>query len=520
MIREVRVRPIVVLGVGIGIVALAGISALPDRPAAIGAGVAQLVGGAAATWACLWTSRNQDGLQRSWRLLVALGMAGWTAGAFLWVLNRNIAGNRRPPPMLADFGYFLFAGALLAALLLFFRESMRAAGGSSERHVRAVSLIDSLVVVGSLFTLTWSTSLGSVAHWNAPSLQKHLIVLAHPIADLIIVSTVALLLLTRRVRDRFLPQLCLLGCGAVVSGLSDSALAYRVSVGRPELPPIGDLGFVLGPALIVVAAMTATGKAWVPRIRTSSERAHLLMPYGFVVLTGAVVLGRAIGGGGMDVLGTSMVWLVVVLVLVRQIVILLENKALLEQLSSAQTELAYRAHHDPLTGLANRTLLGLRLDEAMDHRRRSGQVFAVLLIDLDDFKAVNDSLGHAAGDLLLQIVGDRLRGCVRAHDTVSRLGGDEFVVVLASGGSEPRAVAQRIVSVLGEPCVVDGHVLAIKATVGVVEPGYEPGLTPEIILHRADGAMYAGKRRGKSVIVAYDASGASTLSEDTDIIPR
>lgn len=516
-------RLVVVLGIAVSVLAVVSVGALPDRPAGIIAGFAQVLAGAGATWLCLWTSRLYTGLQRSWRLLVAVGMGAWTAGALLWVLHRHFEERPRPAPVPAEFGHIVFTGLVMAALLLFVRESSRAAEGSSEQHVRVVSLLDSMVVVGSLFTLSWSTALGSVIREDVTSTYAHAIALTHPITDLIVVSTVGLLFLTRRVRDRYLPQLCFLGLGATVMAVSDSALAFRVSVGQYELSPVGDLIFVVGPVLIGFGAMISAGgatKGWVPGIKARMERAHLLMPYAFVVLTGAVVLGRAVGGGGMDVIGTSLVWLVVVLVLVRQIVILLENKALLEQLSTAQTELSYRAHHDPLTGLANRTLLGLRLAEAMEHRRRSGQVFAVLLIDLDDFKAVNDSLGHAAGDLLLQIVGDRLRGCVRANDTVSRLGGDEFVVLLASAGTEPRIVAQRIVSVLGEPCVVDGHVLAVRASVGIVEPGYEPGLTPEIILHRADGAMYAGKRRGKSIIVAYDPTGKSSLDEDTDIIPR
>ena len=126
------------------------------------------------------------------------------------------------------------------------------------------------------------------------------------------------------------------------------------------------------------------------------------------------------------------------------------------------------------------------------------------MVDLDDFKAVNDTYGHAAGDRLLQAVGDRLRSCVRADDTVARLGGDEFAVVLEAGAEAPGIVAQRVLVALRQPFSRRRRLLSLGASVGVVEPARaEPGLTPDVLLRRADDAMYAGKRRGKGVIVHY-----------------
>jgi diguanylate cyclase (GGDEF)-like protein len=172
--------------------------------------------------------------------------------------------------------------------------------------------------------------------------------------------------------------------------------------------------------------------------------------------------------------------------------------------SAAQAELAFRAHHDPLTGLANRTLFGERLVDAMARHRDYRHPFALVLIDLDDFKAINDGLGHHAGDQLLHAVGERLRGCVRAVDTVARLGGDEFAVVLDGMGDTPTLVSQRILTALRQPFSVDGHLLSLGASLGVVEPGPdELDLTADVLLHRADGAMYAGKRRGKGMAVHY-----------------
>ena len=144
-------------------------------------------------------------------------------------------------------------------------------------------------------------------------------------------------------------------------------------------------------------------------------------------------------------------WIVLVLVLARQVVTLLENAALLDRLSASQVELSHQAHHDPLTGLANRALFSDRLQEAIERHRLLGQGFAVLVIDLDDFKAVNDAFGHAAGDHLLYAVAQRLRGAVRSIDTVARLGGDEFAIVLVDGSEAAGGAAERILAALRQP---------------------------------------------------------------------
>ena len=159
--------------------------------------------------------------------------------------------------------------------------------------------------------------------------------------------------------------------------------------------------------------------------------------------------------------------------------------------------LAHLAAHDPLTGLANRTLFADRLDRALARARREGRPGALLLLDLDGFKAINDAHGHAAGDHALVAVAERLRGCVREVDTVVRLGGDEFSVVLdgVDAAAEARRVAKRIRAALAEPLRLDGGApLALSASIGVaVFAGWE---APADLLRRADGAMYAAKRAG------------------------
>jgi diguanylate cyclase (GGDEF)-like protein len=232
------------------------------------------------------------------------------------------------------------------------------------------------------------------------------------------------------------------------------------------------------------------------------ERAHLVLPYTLVALTGAVVAVQSATGARIDSVEASLTWVVMAAVLVRQMITLTQNTALLARVSAAQAELAHRAHHDPLTGLANRALFGERLDEAVHRHREHGRQFALLVIDLDDFKAVNDTLGHSAGDRVLHAIGSRLCNCVRSTDTVARLGGDEFAVVLDGTTEAPGLVSERILAALRQPLQVEGRNLNLSASVGVVEPGPgERDLTSDVVLRRADGAMYVGKRRGKGLAV-------------------
>lgn len=167
------------------------------------------------------------------------------------------------------------------------------------------------------------------------------------------------------------------------------------------------------------------------------------------------------------------------------------------RLSASETRLRELAHHDPLTGLANRMLLFERIDHARQRALRRGHGFAVLLIDLDGFKAVNDTLGHDAGDRLLRLIAQRLQHSVRAVDTVARIGGDEFVVLVEEAGDPEtlKALAGKIVVALGQPAGLDASGPAVGASIGIaLWPGQ--GDSAQALLHAADLAMYAAKRLG------------------------
>jgi diguanylate cyclase (GGDEF)-like protein/PAS domain S-box-containing protein len=177
-----------------------------------------------------------------------------------------------------------------------------------------------------------------------------------------------------------------------------------------------------------------------------------------------------------------------------------------------EQKLAEMATHDALTGLPNRTLLSDRFTVALALSRRSRSRLAVLMLDLDRFKAVNDSMGHDVGDKLLKAVGKRLKETVRKSDTVARIGGDEFVLVLPQTphAEEAAKFAQRILDAFREPFVFDGHRLHITTSIGIaVYPG--GGKDIESLLKSADTAMYWAKEQGRDIYRFYDGNEAATL---------
>jgi diguanylate cyclase (GGDEF)-like protein/PAS domain S-box-containing protein len=170
-----------------------------------------------------------------------------------------------------------------------------------------------------------------------------------------------------------------------------------------------------------------------------------------------------------------------------------------------EAELLHRAFHDALTGLANRALLLDRVDHAMAHGARAGECVGILFIDLDDFKAINDTQGHSSGDRILQHVAETLLAATRGCDTVARLGGDEFAVLLERLNKEegPEVAAQRIVNALARPVEVQpGRAVPVRASIGIAV--HEPGEGRDELLRNADVALYEAKSRSRGRWVAYD----------------
>ena len=169
-----------------------------------------------------------------------------------------------------------------------------------------------------------------------------------------------------------------------------------------------------------------------------------------------------------------------------------------------ERQLSHRAFHDELTGLANRALFLDRMDHALRVARPDDDPVVVLFVDLDDFKSVNDALGHGVGDQMLRSIADRIREVAGSGDTPARLGGDEFALLLEDHGGVDRAldVAEGLLEALRQPVALAGYDLAVLASIGVAVS--TPGMTTAGLLRDADVAMYEAKRAGKSQIKIFD----------------
>ncbi|MBA2457415.1 MAG: EAL domain-containing protein [Gemmatimonadales bacterium] len=169
-----------------------------------------------------------------------------------------------------------------------------------------------------------------------------------------------------------------------------------------------------------------------------------------------------------------------------------------------EEQLTYQAFHDPLTGLANRALFRDRVSHALALSQRQGHPITVLFLDLDDFKRINDSLGHAEGDRLLIAAGERFLCCARAVDSVARLGGDEFAILMEHvAGTDGRdELLDRLTTAMAHPFSLSGNQVQLTVSIGVATAG--PGDTADDLLRNADVAMYVAKRRGKGRAETYE----------------
>jgi len=221
----------------------------------------------------------------------------------------------------------------------------------------------------------------------------------------------------------------------------------------------------------------------------------LIVPWSGIVVAAVIIFGTLLLG--YDSINYLSLF---VLTAVTAVVYLLTRN-----LNIAHQENRYKAFHDSLTGLPNRDLFLDRLQQALDRLSRDRIPRAVLFVDLDNFKIINDSLGHKYGDDLLKIAAERLRACLRPADTAARLGGDEFVILIdgVSGVGDAIRVAERIAAALGEPIDLGERQVVVRTSVGIAL-SEDHNSQPDVILRNADVAMYEAKKEGKGRNKVFD----------------
>jgi diguanylate cyclase (GGDEF)-like protein len=371
---------------------------------------------------------------------------------------------------------------------------------SGSRRAQVRFWLDAATVMVGAAVFAWYFSISpSVSSDDAGSLAGSLLTVG---VELVAAFAVVKLLLTGAAG--FVREAAIAGAvGAALQGVADGITPGMID--SPWLP------LLVAAQMLPAAMVVASPRIQELRVRANPDlltpapkRPYSLLPYVAVAATLALLVG-VIATGGIE----PRVWGVLVgvvvstgLVIIRQLAAFSENSRLLEELDASLRELRrheqllrHQASHDHLTQLANRALFTERTHAAMTGERTTDQM-AIVLIDLDDFKPINDNLGHHVGDAVLVAVADKLRGAMRPGDTVARLGGDEFAVLLPSAtDADAVGVVDRITTVLAEPVHVDGHELWVCASIGLAAG--MPG-DPETLLRDADRAMYAAKREHKS----------------------
>ena len=441
----------------------------------------------AAVFSVIAARSAQGRLRMAW-VAMAIGVAAWAIGEAIWTHYELVLGEV-PFPSVADGFFLIFPVGACAALLLFPSEY---AG-----PFRGRVFLDGLIVAGSLFLVSWVTILGPIYAAEATDRLLFVVSLAYPVSDVVVLTLAAVVLVRSGPEHRL--TLTLLTVGLACIALSDSLFTYLSTKNEYASGDVIDIGWAAGLLLIAVAAaasrQTTHENSEAPEL---PGWASIWLPYAPLLLAAIVAAAKPselLRSQPVEVIAG----LLVLAVLARQFLAVSENRRLL-------ATVAEQALRDPLTGLANRALFNERLDQGMERRERDGVTVGVVAVDLNDFKLVNDNLGHPVGDDLLVGVASRLLNSVRSGDTVGRLGGDEFSVVVEGDADAPYLIAQRVVEAFEQPFLVGEHELLMRPSVGLAtaDPD-EPGLSAEELLRRADLAMYMAKRARIRGVQTYNA---------------
>lgn len=456
--------------------------------------VAFAIFGAYAAVCSAIAARTAQGRNRTAWTTMAIALVAWTVGEltrafFTLVLERNMF----PSP--ADFLYLIFVVLAPVAFLQFPAEP------TQESRTRV--LFDALIVATSLFIVLWVAVLGNVYQAKRADSVVQGRALLYPLF-ILFVFVGAVVFVVRSGTSNTVVMWLLMGAVTLMA-FSGVTFAFLQGANRYHPGHITSVGWALGMSCFGAAALVSR-RPRPPVLPPSAPQSSiaLWLPYVPLLIAGTVAPAIVMTG----VLRIA-VPVVMALICVRQVLSGWENRRLL-------TAAADQALRDPLTRLANRTLFQDRLAHAMALRGRDNRSVSVVSLDLDDFKLINDSMGHPAADSLLIRVGERIAGCVRPGDTVARLGGDEFALLLEGDVDDAHVVCERVIAAFDYPFVIDGHELLLRPSAGMAVASLNDNdIAPEELVKRADIAMYYAKRSRNSAVHTFSPD-MTLLDPDVD----
>ncbi len=421
-------------------------------------------------------ARRQTGATATGLTLISAGLGAATLGDLVLTYH-EVRGGEAPFPSWGDAGYALGYLLLSAGLVVLAR-----------RRTARESIIDACIVTAGVSGVVW---LSVVVPLIEPGWSFSTVVaLSYPVGSILLLISSALLWLGWGLRAT---GIRLLGVGLFAWLVADAVYAHQAVDGTYQNGTPVDAGWLLAYVLVAAGAMHPT----ISELRTNQHETAMLTPHRFLLLSvAAAATPAATATFGLQPVAPLMVLTVVGIALSAV------------RLARPVRALRQHAFRDALTGLPNRRLLMERLTEVVEHLDHGDEV-ALLFCDLDHFKVINDSLGHAAGDELLCCVAERLVGCVRQGSTVARLGGDEFVVCVPTtgdGASVAQQVTERVLREVGMPVTLSsGHTVRPSVSIGV-RVATDRTIHPDLLLGDADAAMYTAKSRGRGAAARFDDS--------------
>jgi diguanylate cyclase len=397
-----------------------------------------------------------------------------------------VTGNPLPFPSLVEVFWLLTYPCFVVALVSLSRQQR-------DRAERGGDALDTSIIIVGGASLMWAFVIAPIVRTSGVPLIAHAASVAYPTMTLTVFAMLVRLVVAV---SRRTPSMWLLLVSFVALFTADITYALQTAAGTYHFGGLPETFWMASYLLIGAAALHPSARLFP---RQSASNGHRLSGGRIAFLCGAVLIGPIMAAiRSRDILvvaGASVVSFLLVMVRMSWL-----NRRLI----CVSVELETRASTDSLTGLDNRAAFGTQLSAALARPDRRAGTLAVLFVDLDDFKDVNDTLGHAAGDKLLCAVATRLRETVRPGDMVARLGGDEFAILL-EGVPDPAValdVAERTVAALAAPVEVSGTWVHVGASVGLAMRKHDSD--PESLMREADVAMYRAKDRGKSRVERFE----------------